>query len=186
MVHDAEISGMSQARMRSLAAASAAQIDLTSSPEVVGCFQWAENSATYGDDQARAAQQLVWDTPAYAELVNAVSGIDDSQTYLDAAAVAERSWSDCMASAGYRYATPSQAADYFYAIRDGYRDGDTENLDHTELVDLEIATAVADQECQQETGYEAVMQQARWNAEAQVMQEYSADVDALLAALDQG
>lgn len=161
-------------------------IDLNASADEIGCWQWAELNSQFSSDAQRDALELVWNTPSYGELVDAASAVDNSPSYLNDMAVADAQWSECMDQRGFGYSSPFEAEDRFYAIKDGYRDAQTEGLSDDELIDLEISTATADQECREESGYNAALEQARWRGEAEVAQQYSSDLDSLLAALEQG
>lgn len=128
--------------------------------------------------------------PRFSELRQAINDVDTLHAESPEVAAADRLWSDCMAAAGFDYATPWAAELHFMDLlvetTEGGAGGGGGAIDaaRSELATEEIATAVADQTCRDETDYDTTTEQIRWRLEQEVLDRYADDVTALLALVE--
>lgn len=135
-----------------------------------GCWDLAQNGAP--DDPSAAFEEEAWEF---------LGSLPDDGRFdtIDA------DWSRCMADVGYRYASPHAAyravADALFAVP----------LDENHVQDpaaaaeareLEMRVALADLECQVETGYLARWTQLSDTAQQEFLDAHRGEVDAWLAA----
>ncbi|WP_454301408.1 hypothetical protein [Salana multivorans] len=130
--------------------------------------------------------------PRFGELQQAINDIDTAHADSPEVVSANRLWSDCMATAGFDHAAPWEAEVHFMdlLVEDEElteADADAEAIDaqRSDLAAEEIATAVADQRCRDETEYDETTERVRWHLEREVLDRYADDVAALLALVEQ-
>lgn len=159
--------------------------DLAATPPVLddmGCTGRAQQEVygVAGDEQAPGSVEM--------DFLEMVAEFKDGLP--DDAALAEVSarWAACMDDAGSSgYATPQAARDEFQQ-RAGQLEMDPENGLPAEGPELEAlqeeerATAIADVDCQKETGFEAAFRAMRFEREQEFIDAHGADIQAYLAA----
>ncbi len=150
------------------------------SPEEAGCQRTAYTRIR-GVDPASTPQFASLDE----ELTRTYDALEDAPESLALAA----EWADCMAGAGHPgYADPREA---FEDIRSreaalsselGEGDAAADRAAVEELQEVEIATAVADAQCQQDVDHAARAQQLRSAAEQAFVEAHRAELEAMAEA----
>ncbi len=148
--------------------------------ETGGCRGKATEEVDGGDPLA---------TAAFASLGEDVARFYDAQAKDSGRLALAARWADCMADKGFAgYSTledaradiSAQDAALFAALPEG-QDVPDETA-YAELTKVEIATAVADAECQRDVDYLAAAQRLRFAAEQEFVDDHRTELDAMLAA----
>lgn len=117
-------------------------------------------------------------------------------------------WASCMADAGYTFATPEDAANSIYELTnkvydEAYADVDYESATTeedfaaieaevqeiidarmAEITDTELATALADFECKEESGYDERYQEISFELQQSFVDEHKDTLDAWVASVE--
>lgn len=155
-------------------------------PEERGCRGLAEQEVFATD---------MWDQPEFASLKDAYRSMLETTEGSVEIAEADAAWAGCMAGTGYPdLSAPADAvASVEAAQEDAWATVDV-SADpaarpapdvQAELNDLEVATALADLTCKEETGYDETVREVRVAAEEQFVIDYTPELDALIAASEQ-
>lgn len=148
-----------------------------------GCEPWAAQELNVVTPETELVNALLSD-PRYTELMDAIDLIPVTVAQSSEMGEVNASWSECMAEAGYDYDRPEDAEYHFETL--GTQITDRTSPQAREAKSEEIATAVADQQCRIDTGYDDNLQQLTWQTEDRVLKTYREDADALQAAIEQG
>lgn len=147
-----------------------------------GCMPWSAQEVNEVLPQEAIAESVLQD-PRFSELDNAIQLLPETFAGSDGLATANSAWSDCMASAGHTYTSPEAAEAYFINL--GEEIESRVSVKAQEAATAEVVTAIADQQCQMDTGYDASLEQLMWNIEKQLLDRYSDDITDLKAAIAQ-
>jgi hypothetical protein len=145
-------------------------------------------------DAVHAAQEAVTGAEEFQPLFDAITEFQQTpypgQTELDAA------WAGCMADAGYPNLTqPAEASEWFNAtylqplwqtFDANNQKGQTRPPEYDSFADQEVTMALADLDCREAVNYRATFHDLQWAAETQFVADHQSELDALMAALDQG
>ena len=161
--------------------------DDLSDPNLVGCDAWAWD-ALYGPvpEEIRTVQE----DPRYVEIDQAVSDITAKIASSPDLARLNEAWSECMAKEGFDYLSPDEAVAEFYRLQiDLSIEYENEGVPESESVlaehrEDEIATAVADQTCRKDVGYEDELIQIQYRLESDVATRYEDSIAELTTLME--
>lgn len=162
-----------------------------------------EDRGCNGAAQHEVLAQFPEADPQFTDLMQAREELW-ARTYEDpAVAAADARWADCMADAGYPgFTTPDDAASSIADARSSaWNDAqstlqndvpyDEENPSYAEVTidpaaqadlrELELATAMADFTCRQDTGYDDAVLKVQFELEEQFIEDHKSELDALIA-----
>lgn len=130
----------------------------------------------------------IWSDPEYEELMDELSELYVNPAEDDALAEVRRAWAQCMADEGYDFATPDDAVNSIVEAQNEIPfDETTGTQDEAALDELkttEIATAVADRTCQNETKYAQKQLQVQFDREEEFISAHKAELDAMVAKVE--
>ncbi|WP_148220797.1 hypothetical protein [Xylanimonas cellulosilytica] len=104
-------------------------------------------------------------------------------------AEAAAGWAECMADAGFDYATPQEAQDDFMTRSQAiWEEADPESVDAPEqdadLQEQEREAAVADFDCKEKVGYDAIRREVQFALEQEYIDTHEAELEAVKAAFE--
>ncbi|QCB93026.1 hypothetical protein [Cellulomonas shaoxiangyii] len=190
------VSAMSQTEQEAYYAALYGVVEEVEDPEAqaeveydwttAGC-QGAASHEVYEEGQ-------VWDDPAMQELLDEMNTEYERLAEDDAVREAQSAWAECVADAGYDFATPDEASQSIYDEHSALMGYDQEvdpeadpataappEPDEAKLAELrekEIALATADRRCQEETGYAKAQKDAQLAMETRLWDKYGEQLQA--------
>lgn len=147
--------------------------------EAEGCLGSAYHEATSGRDEVLRDER-------FAAFFAGYDAVEEQVASSDEATVLAEEWSDCMADSGHPgHETPVDARISVEQALAGARSEHTAPALSRALAELrrdEVALALADLTCQEQTGYEARYDQLLWSAQAILLDDFSDQLDDLAAA----
>lgn len=158
-----------------------------------GCYGVAQHEVYEVDNPGAAVDQLRED-PQYTDLFTAMDNLYQTMQSDPKLTELNSQWSSCMADAGYPDFTTAEDAmmsvnDELNALyeavpEEAYNDPNFTGPDMTEIKKLEIETATADYTCRDKVDYDDEMLRIQFDLEQQLMDDYSAEIESLLAAVE--
>lgn len=153
--------------------------------EPQGCSGEAQQAVYMGEDQNP------WEDPQFQELMDAINTFYEDLENAPEFAELDAEWSSCMADAGYAgFAKQRDAeesiwtdADAIWSAQGG--SGEVDETAMTELREREIATALADFSCRQQTDYRQRQLEVQFEKEQEFVDQWREEIDAMVAAYNQ-
>ncbi|MET4225961.1 hypothetical protein [Oerskovia enterophila] len=148
-------------------------------PSTAGCYGSAQEEVSGG-------QQELWESEEMTAFSDATTKLYEDVARDPRLEEVTSKWADCMADAGFDYATPEEPSEFFMnASNDLYSgenpEGPSEE-DLTALQDQEKDTAVADYACKTKVGYDKVQRTVQFDLESAFMKDNKDMLDRVAAA----
>ncbi|MFV0252052.1 MAG: hypothetical protein ACK5H2_01775 [Beutenbergiaceae bacterium] len=180
--NDEVVDAMSEAQQDAYYLALYGEEDDSGNEATQGCFGQAQAAVA---EQDPAAQ--VWEDPQFAEFFAAMEQFyEDLESDSDVAEI-DAEWSNCMADAGYPglFKQSDGAQSIYDAVEEAWGEEDPDDAAMAELSEREIATATADLACRAETDYSQRVLERRFELEREFVDQWQAEIDAVIAAYQQ-
>jgi hypothetical protein len=188
------VASMSETEQEAFYAALYGAMEETEDPEAEVEYNW-ETAGCQGAASHEVYEEgQVWDDPAMQDLMDEMNTEYERLAEDDGVREAQGAWAECIADAGYDFATPEEASQSIWTEYEsvmGYgQEMDPEADPETyvpptpdaaevaELKEKEIAVATADRRCQEDSGYADAQQAAQLAMENRLWEKYGDQLQA--------
>lgn len=188
------VGAMSETEQEAYYAALYGVMDEPEDPEAEVEYDWTTAGCQGAASHEVYEEGQVWDDPAVQDLMDEMNTEYERLAEDEEIRAAQASWAECVADAGYDFATPEEASQSIWDAYNGLMGFDQEidpeadpatvepvEPDEAEVAELrekEIALATADRRCQDDSGYAEAQKTAQIAMEKRLWEKYGDQLQA--------